>query len=48
MAELLGAHEGVDPGRVAVRGSSMGGFLAIHAAALSPQDRRRDRGLPGE
>src|SRR5215216_5492531 len=33
MAELLAAHEGVDPGRVAARGSSMGGFLAIHAAA---------------
>ena len=37
MAGLLGANEGVDPRRVAVRGSSMGGFLAIHAAALSPQ-----------
>jgi pimeloyl-ACP methyl ester carboxylesterase len=37
MAELLAAHEGVDRDRVAVRGSSMGGFLAIQAAALSPR-----------
>jgi hypothetical protein len=37
MVGLLGANERVDPRRVAVRGSSMGGFLAIHAAALSPQ-----------
>jgi pimeloyl-ACP methyl ester carboxylesterase len=37
MAELLAAAEGVDPQRVAVRGSSMGGFMAIHAAARSPQ-----------
>jgi uncharacterized protein len=37
MAELLALHEGVDPRRVAARGSSMGGFLAIHAAALSPR-----------
>lgn len=36
MAQLLAAHEGVDPQRVAVRGSSMGGFLAIHAAASAP------------
>lgn len=36
MAELLAAQDGVDPGRVAARGSSMGGFLAIHAAALTP------------
>ncbi len=35
MAELLAAHQGVDPRRVAARGSSMGGFLAIHAAAAS-------------
>jgi fermentation-respiration switch protein FrsA (DUF1100 family) len=37
MARLLAAHEGVDRGRVAVRGSSMGGFLAIHAAARAPE-----------
>lgn len=37
MAELLSLHEGVDRERVAARGSSMGGFLAIHAAALSPR-----------
>jgi alpha-beta hydrolase superfamily lysophospholipase len=35
MAELLGDNHGVDRERVAVRGSSMGGFLAIHAAASS-------------
>jgi uncharacterized protein len=37
MARLLAAHEGVDSRRVAVRGSSMGGFLAIHAAAKAPE-----------
>jgi uncharacterized protein len=36
MAELLAGHTGVDRDRVAVRGSSMGGFLAITAAALTP------------
>ena len=35
MARLLGEVEGVDPGRVCARGSSMGGFMAIHAAAIS-------------
>jgi dienelactone hydrolase len=35
MARLLAEHEGVDPTRVCVRGSSMGGFVAIHAAATS-------------
>jgi fermentation-respiration switch protein FrsA (DUF1100 family) len=37
MARLLGSQEGVDPGRVVVRGSSLGGFLAISAAAASAQ-----------
>jgi uncharacterized protein len=37
MAELLGSQEGVDASRVAVRGSSLGGFLAICAAAASPR-----------
>jgi len=35
MAALLGATSGVDERRVAVRGSSMGGFMAIQAAAAS-------------
>jgi uncharacterized protein len=35
MARLLAAREGVDPRRVCARGSSMGGFVAIHAAATS-------------
>jgi hypothetical protein len=35
MAHLLASQEGVDPGRVAVRGSSLGGFLAIVAASES-------------
>jgi uncharacterized protein len=35
MARLLAARADVDPGRVCVRGSSMGGFFAIHAAATS-------------
>jgi alpha-beta hydrolase superfamily lysophospholipase len=37
MAELLGSQEGVDARRVAVRGSSLGGFLAICAAARSEE-----------
>ena len=37
VADLLAVHDGVDPRRVAVRGSSMGGMLAIHAAALTPR-----------
>ena len=36
MARLLAAQTGVDETRVAVRGSSMGGFFAIHAAAAAP------------
>jgi alpha-beta hydrolase superfamily lysophospholipase len=36
MARLLASEEGVDATRVALRGSSLGGFLAIHAAAASP------------
>jgi fermentation-respiration switch protein FrsA (DUF1100 family) len=35
MARFLAGHEGVDGGRVCVRGSSMGGFVAIHGAATS-------------
>lgn len=37
MARLLASQEGVDPGRVVVRGSSLGGFLAIQAAAASQE-----------
>jgi len=33
MARFLAGHEGVDAGRICARGSSMGGFMAIHAAA---------------
>ncbi|HET6831868.1 MAG TPA: alpha/beta hydrolase [Solirubrobacterales bacterium] len=36
MARLLGGVEGVDGARVCVRGSSMGGYLAILAAATEP------------
>jgi dienelactone hydrolase len=35
MAGFLAAQDGVDPKRVCVRGSSMGGFMAIEAAASS-------------
>jgi fermentation-respiration switch protein FrsA (DUF1100 family) len=35
MARFLAGTEGVDPARVCVRGSSMGGFMAIQAAATS-------------
>jgi uncharacterized protein len=35
MARFLASHEGVDPARVSVRGSSTGGFVAIHGAATS-------------
>jgi alpha-beta hydrolase superfamily lysophospholipase len=37
MVRLLAATSGVDPGRVALRGSSMGGFLALHAAAIADE-----------
>jgi alpha-beta hydrolase superfamily lysophospholipase len=37
MVRLLAATSGVDAERVAVRGSSMGGFLAIHAAVAAPE-----------
>jgi len=36
MAMLLGSVEGVDRDCVCLRGSSMGGWLAIHAAASDP------------
>jgi fermentation-respiration switch protein FrsA (DUF1100 family) len=35
MARLLAARDGVDAARICMRGSSMGGFVAIHAAAVS-------------
>lgn len=35
MARFLASRDGVDAGRLCVRGSSMGGFWAIHAAATS-------------
>jgi alpha-beta hydrolase superfamily lysophospholipase len=35
MARFLAGRDGVDPQRVCVRGSSMGGFVAIHGAATS-------------
>jgi fermentation-respiration switch protein FrsA (DUF1100 family) len=35
IARLLAAREGVDAGRVCARGSSLGGFVAIHGAAGS-------------
>ncbi len=37
MVRLLSDQEGVDPNRVAVRGSSLGGFLAICAASVAPE-----------
>jgi uncharacterized protein len=36
MARLLASRDGVDDARVCVRGSSMGGTVAIHAAARDP------------
>ncbi len=35
MARMLAEVDGVDPARVCARGSSMGGFVAIHGAATS-------------
>src|SRR5436190_17692134 len=35
MAAFLARRDGVDGARICVRGSSMGGFMAIHAAASS-------------
>lgn len=37
MARVLASEEGVDAGRVVVRGSSLGGFLAIRAASESDE-----------
>ena len=37
MVDLLAVQDGVDEQRVAVRGSSLGGFLAICAAAAAPE-----------
>jgi fermentation-respiration switch protein FrsA (DUF1100 family) len=37
MAGRLAAYEGVEPGGICVRGSSMGAFVAIHAAAVSEE-----------
>ena len=36
MARFLGERDDVDAARVCARGSSMGGFVAVHAAAASP------------
>ena len=37
MARLLAETGGVDPTRICVRGSSMGGWMAVHAAATAPE-----------
>jgi fermentation-respiration switch protein FrsA (DUF1100 family) len=37
MARFLAGQDGVDPARVFARGSSMGGFMAVHAAAVTPE-----------
>ncbi len=37
MARLLAGHDGVDPARVVARGSSMGGYMGIHATAASDE-----------
>jgi fermentation-respiration switch protein FrsA (DUF1100 family) len=36
MVQLLAGHDAVDADRVAVRGSSLGGFLGLTAASVSP------------
>ena len=47
MARFLGEVDGVDGRRICARGSSMGGFMAIHARRDLGRDRRRDRHLSG-
>jgi pimeloyl-ACP methyl ester carboxylesterase len=37
MVDLLAVQQGVDEQRIVVRGSSLGGFLAICAAAVAPE-----------
>src|SRR6476619_3579660 len=37
MTSLIASQDGVDANRIALRGSSLGGFLAIQAAAASPE-----------
>jgi pimeloyl-ACP methyl ester carboxylesterase len=37
MVDLLAVQQGVDERRIVVRGSSLGGFLAICAAAVAPE-----------
>jgi uncharacterized protein len=37
MVDLLAVHPAIDAQRVAVRGSSLGGFLAICAASVTPE-----------
>jgi len=52
MVNLLEVQDGVDERRVALRGSSLGGFLALCAAAAAPEiagvicDLPRERGPP--
>jgi len=36
MARMLAARPDIDAGRVCIRGSSLGGFVSIHAAAVEP------------
>ncbi|MGI9557002.1 MAG: alpha/beta hydrolase, partial [Solirubrobacterales bacterium] len=37
MARMLAGVDGVDPARICARGSSMGGWMAIHAAAAATE-----------